>query len=353
MRVVYHSFAGRYSDNPRAIHERLADRSDLEQVWLAEPAHVTAFPDSVKTIAPDDPGVPDLLASADVLVANTHTEYEWDKRPGTTYLQTWHGTPLKRIHNDCLWAPEGRMKRLDRDVARWDVMLSPNPVSTPLFQRAFGYGGRMAETGYPRNDVLQSPRAELVRGRTRAELGIRPGQTAVLYAPTWRDQEVFASDGQLVLPLDLRALRAALPDDLVVLVRAHNMMTARYVAQALPGVVDVSYHPDIRDLYLAADALVTDYSSAMFDFAVTGKPIVLSVPDLEAFAGTLRGFYFDLEPIAPGPMTTSVGELAEALSDLPRVATDYAGRYAEFRSTFCSLEDGHATDRVLELLGLA
>ncbi len=353
MRIVFHSFAGRYSDNPRAIHERLAHRADLEQVWLAEPAHLDAFPDWVKTMDPADPGVPDLLASADVLVANTHTEYEWEKRPGTTYLQTWHGTPLKRIHNDVLWAPEGRLTRLDRDVARWDLLLSPNAASTPRLAGAFGYGGRVVETGYPRNDALLAPGADRTRERTREELGIEPGRTAVLYAPTWRDQEVFGGDGQLVLPLDLAALRAALPDEVVLLVRAHNMVTARYVAQVLPGVVDVSYHPDIRDLFVAADALVTDYSSAMFDFAVTGKPIVYSAPDLEAFAGTVRGFYFDLAPIAPGPLTTSVDELAAALTDLPGVAEQYAEKYAAFRSTYCSLEDGHATDRVLELLGLS
>ncbi len=352
MRIVFHSFAGRYSDNPRAIHERIADRPGVELVWLAEPAHLAAFPDGVKTIDPCDPGVPDLLSSADLLVANTHTEYEWDKRPGTTYLQTWHGTPLKRIHNDVLWAPEGRLARLDRDVARWDLLLSPNPVSTPRLAGAFGFGGRIAETGYPRNDALRAPGAAAARERTRTALGIEPGRTAVLYAPTWRDQEVFGGSGPLALPVDVAALRAALPDDLVVLVRAHNMVTGRLATEPLPGVLDVSYHPDIRDLYLAADALVTDYSSVMFDFAVTGKPMVFSTPDVEAFAECVRGFYFDLAPVAPGPLTTSVAELAAALCDLPGVVDRYADAYASFRATFCALEDGHATDRVLEQLGL-
>jgi CDP-glycerol glycerophosphotransferase len=352
MRIVFHSFAGRYSDNPRAIHERLAERAGLEQVWLADPAHLAAFPDGVKTMDPEDPGVPDLLRSADLVVANTHTEYEWDKRPGTTYLQTWHGTPLKRIHNDVLWAPEGRLARLDRDIARWDVLLSPNPATTPRIARAFGFTGRIAETGYPRNDALLAPGADEVRERTRAALGLRPGDTAVLYAPTWRDQEVFGGSGPLALPLDVAALRASLPEDVVILVRAHNMVTGRLATEPLPGVLDVSYHADIRDLYLAADVLLTDYSSVMFDFAVTGKPIVYSAPDLEAFAGTVRGFYFDLVPVAPGPLTTSLEELTEALTDLPAVTEKYAGLYADFRATYCSLEDGHATDRVLDLLGL-
>ena len=353
MRVVYHSFAGHYSDNPRALYERLATRPDLEHVWLADPLHAAAFPSEVKTMDPGDPGVPGLLASADVLVANTHTDHDWEKRAATTYLQTWHGTPLKRIHHDVLWAPEGRLERLDLDVAQWDLLLSPNAASTPRLASAFGYGGRIAETGYPRNDALLAPDADRVRELTRAHLGIEPRQTAVLYAPTWRDREVFGGEGRLVMPVDLAALRAALPDEVVVLVRAHNMMTTRYDALSLPGVVDCSLHPDIRDLYLAADALLTDYSSAMFDFAVTGKPIVFSAPDLETFAGTLRGFYFDLLPVAPGPVTRSLDETAAALSDLSAVGQEHAAAYAAFQATYCSLEDGHATDRVLELLGLS
>src|SRR3954452_14401068 len=184
MRIVFHSFAGRYSDNPRAIHERLADRPDLEQIWLAEPAHLAAFPDEVKTMDPCDPGVPDLLSSADIVVANSHTELEWDKRPGTTYLQTWHGTPLKRIHRDVLWAPEGRLDRLDRDVAKWDLLLSPNADSTPRLAKAFSFDRPIFESGYPRNDALVSPGAEQRRAQARAALGLRPGQRAVLYAPT-------------------------------------------------------------------------------------------------------------------------------------------------------------------------
>ena len=353
MRIVFHSFAGRYSDNPRAIHERLAERDDLEMVWLADPAHAAAFPAETKTIDPADPGVPDLLCSADVVVANTHTEYEWFKRPGTTYLQTWHGTPLKRIHHDVLWAPEGRLPWLDLDVARWDLLLSPNAASTPRLTSAFGYGGAVAETGYPRNDALLAPDAEDARQRVRAALGVRPDQTVVFYAPTWRDQEVFGGSGPLALPLDVAALRSRLPEDVVVLVRAHNMMTGRLATEPLPGVLDVSYHPDIRDLYLAADALVTDYSSVMFDFAVTGKPLLFFAPDLQEFGETLRGFYFDLPSVAPGPVTTSLESLTGALTDLPRVAEEYADPYAAFRATYCALEDGHATDRVLDLLGLA
>jgi CDP-glycerol glycerophosphotransferase len=84
----------------------------------------------------------------------------------------------------------------------------------------------------------------------------------------------------------------------------------------------------------------------MFDFAVTGKPMVHYTYDLEAYRDSLRGFYFDLEPIAPGPLVRTQPELVDALHHLPSITEAYADRYAEFRATFCALEDGHATERL-------
>ena len=108
--------------------------------------------------------------------------------------------------------------------------------------------------------------------------------------------------------------------------------------------------PDPAGLHLAADVLVTDYSSVAFDFAVTGKPILFFTYDLAHYRDDLRGFYVDLEEIAPGPLLESSTELIDALADLDGVRERYATRYGEFRQTFCHLEDGHATERVLDLL---
>ena len=353
MRIVYNSFHGRYSDNPRALFERLGDRPGLEQLWLADPAHAASFPSDVRTLDIEGADAVRALESADLLVANTHTELEWEKRPGTTYLQTWHGTPLKRIHNDVLWAPEGRLERLDRDIAKWDLMISPNAVSTPRLRAAFGYGGRLEATGYPRNDLLSRSEGQVEREQTRKALDIEPGTTAVLYAPTWRDDEVFAEGApEIAIALDVARLTEQLGPNVVLMVRSHNMVTGRARLDRLPGVIDVSYHADIRDLYLAADVLVTDYSSVMFDFAVTGKPIVIYAYDLDRFRDTVRGFYFDPVPGAPGPVLSRSDEVIEALADLDGVRERYADSYAAFRDTYCGLEDGGSSDRVLALLGL-
>ena len=350
MKVVYNSFDGRYSDSPRVLYQTYRDQYPGEHVWLADPDHLHGFPAGTSTVPIGSPASIEALESADLVVANTHLELDWTKAPGATYLQTWHGTPLKRIHNDVLWAPEGRLAWLDRDVARWDHLVSPNPVSTPRLRGAFAYDGSVLETGYPRNDVLTSPTAHQTRARVRAALGIANGVTAVLYTPTWRDRDFFEPPaGGLRLALPLEEFAVALGPGFCLLPRLHYKVTHLRGDPDVEGVVDVSYYPDVAELFLAADVLVTDYSSTMFDFAATGKPVIFYAYDLEAYRDSLRGFYFDLEAVAPGPVVTRPGELLDALWTLEEGHAAHRRRYRRFRQTFCPLDDGRATERLRPL----
>lgn len=351
MDLVYNSFAGAYSDNPRAIFERLRDEPGHRHVWLASDRHATAFPPGVETLPYGSPEAVAALEAADVVVANTHTDFEWSKRPDTLYLQTWHGTPLKRVHKDILWSPPGLLDRLQRDVDRWDVLLSPNRASTPRLRQAFRYEGEVLELGYPRNDVLNAPDRDERRAQVRARCGVPEGVTAVLYTPTFRDDAVFA-ERSFELALDVGAFTAALGADHVLLLRLHYMITEQLRPLGHPAVRDVSLHPDVSELYLAADVLVTDYSSTMFDFAVTGRPQAFLAYDLADFQHRLRGFYFNLEDEAPGPLVETTAKLIGILRDLEATEAAYADRYARFRERYCHLEDGGATQRVLERLAL-
>ena len=358
MHVVYNSFMGRFSDNPRALFERLRDHPGSRHTWLQDPGHRAAFPEDVHTVEVGTPAARAALESADLVIAGTHTEMDWDKPDGATYLQTWHGTPLKRIHYDVLLVPPGRLDWLDRDIARWDALLSPNAVSTPRMRKAFAFDGDIWETGYPRNDLLVSAEAPRVRADVRRELGIEDDVVAVLYAPTWRDDEHLSGSTSVPLGLDLADLVKRLEGSgrrFQVLARLHNMMDGRSKATEGPGVRDVTYFRDIRDLHLAADLLVTDYSSLMFDFALTRKPMVFYAYDLERFRDEIRGFYFDLLPVAPGPVVDTPEDLVAAILERTVEAGpdgDEHERLAAFVDTFGHLEDGHATDRVLERLGL-
>jgi CDP-glycerol glycerophosphotransferase len=354
VKIVWSCFRGLFADNPRAIYDALVARGprpDLTHTWLCTEATRSSFPAEVATAVYRTPESVAALEEADLVIANDCISMPWTKRPGAVYLQTWHGTPIKKIHHDIQPVREGWLDGATRDIARWDHLISPNPVSTARLRSAFRYQGPLHETGYPRNDVLSSPDRDAVRARTRAELGIPDGTTAVLYAPTWRDDLVFDSDGPgFELPIDLAAFADRLGGDHVLLVRLHSIVSGRLSLDPALPVRDVSDMPDSAALYLAADVLVTDYSSAMCDFAVTGKPQIFYTYDLEHYRDDLRGFYFDLAAAAPGPLVRTSPELLEAIAHVDAQAAEYADRYARFRETFCSLEDGAASARVLDLL---
>ncbi len=349
MRVVYDSFGGRYSDNPRAIYEALLAAGDgHEHVWVCDPAHLHGFPAGLSTVPVGTAQSIEALERADMVVANTHIQVPWTKRPGARYLQTWHGTPLKKVHRDILQPPAERLGQLDMDVARWDVLLSPNAAATASLRQAFRYGGEVYEAGYPRNDALLSPDRDAVRAKVRAGLGISEDQIAVLYTPTYRDNVTNGVWRADVSPsLDVAAVTDGLGPDYVLLVRPHYFVSDQVGPPSSPGTRDVARYPDVAELYLAADAMVTDYSSTMFDFAVTGKPLLFYAYDLEYYRDELRGFYFDIGVDPPGPIARSEDELVAALSALERTDSCYRQAYERFRATYSYLEDGHATERVI------
>ncbi|HYI38549.1 MAG TPA: CDP-glycerol glycerophosphotransferase family protein [Thermoleophilaceae bacterium] len=344
--ILFESWRGQYSDNPRAISEELHGRGTHHRhVWVIDPALAPGVPDWVETVTPGSRGHLAMMGRAGHLVTNTTVLGFHHKRPGTRLMQTWHGTPLKRIGfgipRDGSRAARQAVDTLRHNVKRWDLLLSPNRFSTPIFREAFEYEGPIEETGYPRNDLLVGPHGDAVRERTRSALGIAPGQRVVLYAPTFRDSVQFALEPQV------DRLAQELGESHVVLLRTHKVdagvaRTGRFV--------DVSAYPDNRELYLAADVLVTDYSSVMFDFAVTGKPMVFFTYDLADYRDRARGFYFDLEAEAPGPLVATAEELAEAVAGADADAPRLREAYQCFAERFCHLEDGRASARVVNLL---
>jgi len=350
MLVVYNSFNGRYSDSPRVVCEAVAaSGTACDAVWLADPEHVEAFPRHSVTVPIYTDAAVEALESADLVISNGHLEMEWTKRPDATYVQMWHGTPLKRIHADALGGPPGLLEHLSLDVDRWDVLLSPNPYSTETMRQAFRWRGEILEIGNPRNDLLVSSRAPEVRARVRRELQVEDGQTVVLYTPTWRDDAFWDDTADAgALALDVANFTRELGDDHVLLLRVHYKLTGLLRDIDHPAAIDVSSYPDIADLYLAADAMVTDYSSTMFDFAVTGKPMLFFTYDMDRYRDELRGFYFDLSVDPPGPLSVTTDGLVEHVRHLADQHEQHREAYARFQAKFCPHDDGHATDRFLE-----
>jgi CDP-glycerol glycerophosphotransferase len=239
---------------------------------------------------------------------------------------------------------------MKRDVAKWDFLLSNSAAYTRIYRSAFGYEGEVLEIGYPRNDVLVNDDGT-GRARARRELGIEDGQQVVLYAPTWRD-DAHDEGGGFYHPalVDWDLLDAELPEGTVILNRLHQHVVKDASASMPARVKDVSGHPDVTELILASDALVSDYSSMIYDYALTGRPIILHAPDLEQYRSGVRPFYFDYESWVPGPITSSTEELAGALLTLPAVASEYAETYRAFTDRFCTFEDGRSSQRLVATL---
>ncbi|WP_433499683.1 CDP-glycerol glycerophosphotransferase family protein [Sphaerimonospora sp. CA-214678] len=341
---------GQYSCNPRAISEELARRRpDLELIWVTRDGQFTV-PAGVRTVLYGSREHEEALHTCRFVVANRRTQPGWYvKRPGQMFVQTWHGTPLKRLGRDLAgmrYAQRVREEDLGRYVATWDVMLAPNPFSAPILRRAFGYPGEMLESGYPRNDRLLRPEC---RRWARERLGVPEDRRVILYAPTWRDDELRGAaeapraNGRFDLGDVAGPLTGGLGAADMLLVRAHYLVADRVT---LPDdALDVSRFPDMADLLAAADVLVTDYSSAMFDFACTGRPMAFLTPDLERYRDEVRGFYFDFEAEAPGPLARTADDLLQIL--IYDDFTSYKARYQEFSEKFCPWDDGHASARVV------
>nr|BFF11890.1 hypothetical protein GCM10025699_31930 [Microbacterium flavescens] len=333
--VFFESFYGRNAScNPLAIDRELARRAPgVTRYWSVVDLSV-AVPDGAIPIVEGDPEWWRARGSARLLVVNDWLRRRFSRRRGQVVLQTWHGTPLKRLALHRPGFDPRRAAAVLRESRRWNVLLAQNPYAARILGKAYAFLSRPVWVeGYPRNDVLVTGDGRA----TRASLGIKDGERVLLYAPTWRDDR-----DEIVDFVDPAALAAAA--DAVVLVRGHSRTLQQGKDAEGPRVVDVTGFPDTSLLLLAADALVTDYSSVMFDFSVTGKPMYFLVPDMEHYRGELRGFYFDLTAHAPGPVVRSQDELIAALAEDPDA---HAARYAQWREKFNARDDGHAAERVV------
>ena len=312
--VLFESYGGKScTDSPRAISDFLAADGFDEPIYWSVTDCSVPVPDYAVPLIQGTREWFERLAGVGRLVNNNNFPWFFRKSPGQFYLQTWHGTPLKKIGLDV----PGRNIALSyrelmaREAGYWDLLLAQNDWAADVLPRALGYTGPVLTAGYPRNDALVDDDGS-TRERTRKLLGVGEGQQVLLYAPTWRDS---ARDGSgrsdWVGFLDVAEAGRRLGPGYVFLIRGHHNVAAQRRIEALPNAIDVTDYPEVNDLYLASDALVTDYSSAMFDYGVLGRPMFFLVPDLEVYRAE-RGLYLDTGSL-PGPALGSTAELVAAV----------------------------------------
>lgn len=354
--VVFECDRGaRYGDAPRYLYERLIKRRHALQVLWVNNTTLRFDDPQTHKITRHSPTYYWQLSRARYWINNQNFPGELAKPRRTRFLQTWHGTPLKRMQHDVenmLSRDERYHDRAARLTSYWDALLSGSAYATRCFRSAFRFSGPILELGYPRNDLFSWPDAGERAKLARARLGLADdARKIMLYAPTFRDDERPGINWTQNLELDVERLSQEFGEEYVLVVRFHQLVrqSLREIPLSRPNfLVDGSTYPDIQELLLASDVLITDYSSVFFDWAVLGRPVLFFTYDLDRYRDVLRGFYLDFEAVAPGPLLRDNDELVGALKSLDEVEARYRDRLAEFRATYAPRDDGGASDRVLD-----
>jgi CDP-glycerol glycerophosphotransferase len=345
--VLFEAFSGKQvGDSPLEIALELQkSHPNLTLNWSIRTPELPV-PSGMVGLIHGTPAWYRALATSKYLVNNANFPAYFRKRSGQTYLQTWHGTPLKMIGKDIKNDRTSNVyqQTMMREASYWDYLISPSPFCSEIFPKAFGTKAKVLELGYPRNDSLFKV-TDKDRNNIRGKLGVNdPNLKLVLYAPTWRDTTRGAQGGWE--SVNYLNEHSELPAGFKLLYRGHSNTHASHQKRASESTVDVTFYPNIAELFIAADILITDYSSVMFDYSVTGKPMIFLTPDIEDYESD-RGFYFDFRRFAPGPICLNAEEAVNALS---ASQTAFAKKYNEWQRKFNPQDDGLAASRVVKVI---
>lgn len=348
-KVVFQSYYGRgYSDSPRAIADELLKRGGFELFWLVKSeAEAKTLPDGITPITVDSPAAIKHQCEAKFWVDNCRKWAFTQKGEGQFYIQTWHGFPLKRIEKDVGEAlPPDYIEAAKHDSEMCDLMISNSKFLTKIYEEGFWYDGEVLECGFPRNDILVNG-DEAAKARAMEGLKLSGEKRYILYAPTFRKGmglEVYDLDYERVT----KAFSERFGGEWQILAKLHpNIADKAGELKLDPNyVLNASDYPDILELYLLSDAMISDYSSVMFDYMLTKKPCFLYVNDLKSYEGD-RNFYFDLAKL---PFDTA--ETNEKLEALIKGFDEGESkrRQESFDKEFQMKETGHAAADIADII---
>lgn len=336
-------FGKSFSDNPAPLASAL--RADFREVFVGVHDYSVEIPDHVTPVVIGSRAWWEAITSSRVVVDNSWLPRELKRRDGQFVVQTWHGTPLKKLgyHRSQHEGRPSTPQSFKWGSDKWDLLVSPNEYSTEILRHAYTYDGRVAQIGYPRNDVLVTDNG--LRQRVRSKLGIAEDEVVVLYAPTFRE----SAQNQSVF-CNVQALGRALGAGYRLLVRGHSATLRNASRHQGAHVLDVTSYPESSHMLAIADVLVTDYSSVMFDFTATRRPVVFFTPDIDSYAEDGRGVYFDLAASAPGPVIREERQLAGAVRRAWRDRDVPSPRYDAWVARFNAHDDGGATERLAAIV---
>ncbi|MCM1181112.1 MAG: CDP-glycerol glycerophosphotransferase family protein [Clostridium sp.] len=303
----------RYGDNPKYIADEILRKNlDYEIVWLIKSADYAEWPEGIRPVKYTPIHVAYHLATARIWIDSNTKPLGVLKRKGQYYIQTWHGSyGLKKMYGDI---PD-KMNLFDKRNIQYnskiqDLFVSNSDFYSEIYRRAFWYSGEILKCGSPRNDIFFTENQQCLL-RVQAFFKIKDKKIA-LYAPTYRND--FDTDAY---HLDFERLRGNLAKrfggDWVILVRLHphNMIDAEKFLDYTDTIVNATTYSVMQELLVAADLLISDYSSCMFDFVTTKKPCFMYASDAQKYKEE-HDFYFNIYEL-PFPLAQNNDEMEEKI----------------------------------------
>lgn len=352
---------GKYDDNPKAIYDYLKKQNDTHYhlFWSIRYRDRKIIEDeNIKVLYRFSIRWLYYMARAEFWIINARIPTWIPKRRETTYVQTWHGTPLKKLalDMDTIGMPganlENYKKNFLKETLKWDYLIAPNQYSKDIFNSCFDFKKQFIDSGYPRNDVLYQKNNSEDIEKLKKKLSLPLDKKIILYAPTWRD-DYYISKGQyrFKIPFDIEKVRELMGKDAVFIFRAHYLVAESLdTVENQKDIYNFSVKEDISDLYLVSDLLITDYSSVFFDYANLKKPMLFYAYDYHHYRDNLRGFYFDIENNSPGPFVTIEEDFYNYLKEFIHTGkfSDYETSLNQFYIKYCSWEKGNASEQVIK-----
>ncbi|MEG1459558.1 MAG: CDP-glycerol glycerophosphotransferase family protein [Acetivibrio sp.] len=356
--IVFNCSMGRnYTGNCRYIYEYMVE-NQMDQkyqcIWFFRDTKVS-IPGKAKIVSYARLKYLYYMAVAKVWVFDCRQPGFLKKKENVRYIQTWHGTPLKKLAldmDDVFMAKSSSIEKYKenfrKNTSTWDYLISQNPYSSEIFKRCFDFKKNMLEIGYPRNDMLIQNNKEETIKELKEQWGLPLDKKIILYAPTWRDDEYDEKGHYKFTPkMDFDLLKENLQEEYIMIVKYHYLINDCIDWTPYKGFI-YQIEDDITGMYLVADWLITDYSSVMFDYSVLKRPIFFYCYDLEKYKNQLRGFYFDLQEEAPGPISETTEQLLKDMKEYSK--EKYEDLYQSFVKKYNTWDDGNASKKVAELI---
>lgn len=336
--IVFSNFDGKgYGDNPKYICNQI-DKSKYECIWVVNDLKET-MPIGIKKVKYGSLEHYRALAEAHFWVDNMHKNMITQKRSGQIYIQTWHGEgPLKKIEYDSHELPQSYYNIINHDVNMIDYFISGSEFKTKQCKRAFRYHGCILETGNPRDDIFFS--------KKDYKENIFPNlkdKKWILYAPTYREKKSNEINPYIIIS----KYREKFNEDCIILIKEHPNMTDRAnIYKYSDNVINMSNYPDTQELLVAADILITDYSSIMWDFSLQKKLVILYHPDVELYKKE-REYYLPFEEL-PYCEAFNIDEVCNYITNTNM--QEYEKKLMIFFAKYKSYDNGNASEKVAALI---